>query len=365
MKRQLTLLGLGVLVAAFTVLAGVRLFPFPGIGFASPDGELTCTVKPSCDVGEVDVFRMSDVTNAHAQTADSHPTTYPYTVCCQGPPELSNACSGYDYASVLTLSADDNAHVASDGGYPIDVCLSAPNRDMDCQYGTTCPTDYTCLATISDTTNAHVADCDGTLDYDIKVCCGTLCIDKDGDTSCDEPTADHDDDGCTAAQEAALGSVFDPYAWYDVYDVPVPAKEDAIGDGCGDDLPPIGANGFRNGLVDIGDVLAVLFYAFSYDDGPCNANGVDYDAMKGVDTNADTTNDNAGGVTHELRWEVPGAPPPNPYEGDGVAYDRTPGLGPDPVTGIDPTGEPNGYVDIADVLAVLAQAFVVDCTAGP
>ena len=42
---------------------------------------------------------------------------------------------------------------------------------MDCQYGSSCGAGYACLATISDATNAHVADCDGTGDYATKVCC--------------------------------------------------------------------------------------------------------------------------------------------------------------------------------------------------
>jgi hypothetical protein len=45
-----------------------------------------------------------------------------------------------------------------------------------------------------------------------------------------------------------------------------------------------------------------------------------------------------------------------------MMYDRSPGLGPDPVTGKDPAGPPNGVVDIGDVLGTLAQAFVVDCS---
>ena len=38
-----------------------------------------------------------------------------------------------------------------------------------------------------------------------------------------------------------------------------------------------------------------------------------------------------------------------------------PGAG--PVTGIDPAGLPNGVVNMIDVLAALAQALAVDCTA--
>jgi hypothetical protein len=170
------------------------------------------------------------------------------------------------------------------------------------------------------------------------------CIDRLGDTQCDSPDFDPDDDGCSTVEEAALGSVFDgsPAGWYDVYDVPVPVKPDAG--------PGSGANGMRNKKVDMGDVLAVLFYAFAENDKGPNANGVDYDTIKGVDLNGDSVNDIM--------------PPLHPIE-EGQKYDRSPGLGPDPVTKIDPAGPPNGKVDMADVLAALAQAFVVNCIAGP
>ena len=173
------------------------------------------------------------------------------------------------------------------------------------------------------------------------------CIDRLGDTSCDDPVNDPDDDGCTAAQEAALGSAFDGSAagWYDVYDVPVPAKPDTG--------PGSGANGKRDRVVDIRDVLAVLLYAFTEPTGVCgdnpNVNGVDYDCVKGVDLDGDSTDD--AGTSHNIP--------------EGQKYDRSPGLGPDPVTGIDPAGPPDEVIDIRDVLATLAQAFVVDCSGVP
>jgi hypothetical protein len=140
---------------------------------AAASASLTCSVKPSCDGVEVAVFRMSGQANAHAQTAEAHPTTYDYTVCCAGPTGLSTSCSG-SYVTVLRLSAADNAHVASnDLSYGTQVCLSATDTAMNCQYGSSCGTGYACLATISGTTNtnAHVADCDGSADYATKVCC--------------------------------------------------------------------------------------------------------------------------------------------------------------------------------------------------
>jgi hypothetical protein len=130
---------------------------------------LTCSVKPSCGVGEVAVLRMSGVGNAHAGTAGG--SAYANVVCCSGPAGLSTSCSG-SYATVLRLWAADNAHVASnDLSYGTQVCLSATGTAMNCQYGSSCGSGYACLATISGTTNAHVADCDGSGDYPTKVCC--------------------------------------------------------------------------------------------------------------------------------------------------------------------------------------------------
>jgi hypothetical protein len=353
MKRRLRLVGLGAALSILAVLAGVRLYPYlaPTAGFASPDGSLMCSVKTACDSHEVEVFRMSGQANAHAQTADSHPTTYPYVVCCDAYAPLSTEC-GEDSATVLKLSSADNGHAAqaSEVAYTTDVCLSAPNTAIDCQYGPTCDSGYACLATISDLTNAHVADCDGSLDYSTKVCCAATCIDRLGDTQCDDPINVIDDDTCTAAEEAYGAPAHKPGStcldenncysdliWYDFFDVPVPAAEDAVGDGYGDDLPPIGANGVRDGAITMSDVLAVLFYVGTYDGGPPNGNGVDYDAIKGVDLNGDTLND----VT----------PPLHPIK-EGVKYDRTPSSVPNQPWD---AGPPDAAVTMSDVLAVLAQ----------
>jgi hypothetical protein len=140
-------------------------------GSASASNGLTCSVKASCDTGEVAVFRMSSTTNAHAGTPDG--SSYGSVVCCGGVDSLGNSCSG-NFDTVLTLSATDNAHVASDASYPVAVCLSVgANQAAACNYGPGCDSGFTCLATISGNSNAHVADCDGSDDYATKVCCGT------------------------------------------------------------------------------------------------------------------------------------------------------------------------------------------------
>jgi hypothetical protein len=102
MKRRLIVLIAGVLVATLVILAGMRLYPSsrPHTGFASADGDLTCTVKASCDVGEVAVLRMSGLANAHAGTAAGW--AYANVVCSRGVAGLSTSCSG-TYATALRL----------------------------------------------------------------------------------------------------------------------------------------------------------------------------------------------------------------------------------------------------------------------
>jgi hypothetical protein len=140
---------------------------------ASSAGGLACSVKPAdpgCDTGagEVAVFRMSSISNAHAAAAGD--PTYTNLVCCGGVTGLGTSCSG-NHKAVLTMSAPDNAHVASDGSYPTEACLSAgAGNAVGCTYGASCG-GFACLATISGTSNAHVADCNGVDDYATKVCC--------------------------------------------------------------------------------------------------------------------------------------------------------------------------------------------------
>jgi len=131
----------------------------------------------------------------------------------------------------------------------------------------------------------------------------------DGDAWGDACDDDDDADGCADGEE--LSMTFDPLAWYDVYDVPVPANPDPT------------PNGPKNQAINFGDVLAVLFYVPTCDNCDPNANGVDYDSHK----NGDTVE-------------------------DGLSYDRSPGVEPNPPWEV---GPPDGAINISDVLAVLAQ----------
>jgi len=160
-------------------------------GSASPSASLACAVKTSCGPGEVAVFRMSSTANAHAGTPGG--SSYGSIVCCGGVRNLSTSCSAV-YDGAVTLSGADNAHVAADGSFAAQACLSVPYGVADCTYGPSCGTDYTCLATVSGSSNAHMADCDGAGDYATKVCCYVE-DDNDNDGLLDPPDLDDDNDG--------------------------------------------------------------------------------------------------------------------------------------------------------------------------
>ncbi len=174
MKKRF--LPLGTLALLLTALGGLVALGLAvpwafNPGSASSSSSLACSVTDtSCAGGEVEVFRMSSTSNAHAGTP-AGATGYTYRVCCDGD-GLGDNCSG-SHDTVLALSGTNNAHVATTvgGSYTTELCLSVTTGIVTCTYDTICATSYECLATISGTTNAHVADCDGTDPYATKVCC--------------------------------------------------------------------------------------------------------------------------------------------------------------------------------------------------
>jgi uncharacterized delta-60 repeat protein len=153
------------------------------------------------------------------------------------------------------------------------------------------------------------------------------CPDLDGDGICNDTDPDIDADGCSNLEEQAMR--FDPLAWYDFYDVPVPASPDPT------------PNGPKNQAINIGDVLATLFYVYTCDNCDPNANGVDYDSLKDGDWNEDGVVDDGDKV--------------------GLRYDRSPSAEPNPPWD---AGPPSSAVNISDVLAVLAPVGL-DCSGPP
>jgi hypothetical protein len=162
------------------------------LSFVLVNAALTCTTKSSCTGNEIALFRMSSLTNAHAQNLSY--STYPYVVCCKdtiNPSALGNSCSG-TYSEVIALSSDTNAQgeMGLLGIYPVKICLSS-NNYVDCQASSDCstipPNDYVCVATLSSTvspySNSHVAACPGdtTDPYPTQICCkADTCSDTGG-----------------------------------------------------------------------------------------------------------------------------------------------------------------------------------------
>jgi len=205
-------LGLGRLAFALAVLGGLLALAWmaytalaPGGSSAFASATLACSVKASCGAGEVAVFRMSSTSNAHAGTPGG--SAYGSVVCCGGVHNLSGGCSAV-YDRALTLSAANNAHAAADGSYAAQICLSVPHGVADCTYGPSCAVNYQCLATVSGSSNAHVADCDGAGDYATKLCCYVE-DDNDNDGMLDPADLDDDNDGFEDDDEAHVGT--DPW----------------------------------------------------------------------------------------------------------------------------------------------------------
>jgi len=164
-------------LATTTTLGGVCFGKVFGES-PNPSGQaLSCSVKEgSCDVNEISVLKMSAKNNAHAEISSRH--LYNYFVCCSGN-ELGIDCNG-KFATFLKLSGVTNAHVekGTQTTYGTSACLStiygAGSRPstINCIYDTACSGLYTCLASISGYTNAHIGDCDA---YPTKVCCANIC----------------------------------------------------------------------------------------------------------------------------------------------------------------------------------------------
>ena len=109
---------------------------------------------------------------------------------------------------------------------------------------------------------------------------------------------------------------FNAGAWYDFFDVPVPARADPL------------PNGARDWAISLGDAGAVMLYVGTSPSGVCgdnaNGNGVDYDCDK-----------DGSGTADGLDYDRNSSPLANP------PWDA---------------GPPDGAVNVADVGAVLAQA---------
>jgi hypothetical protein len=142
------------------------------VSTVSTSTNLSCFVTNGLCSG-VTIFNMYDYLGNHAELSTQ--SNYPYKVCCSGT-NISNSCSGTFHDTVLKLSGATNAHAEkkTQSNYTgNDVCLSSSSLGVVCDYGTSCSSDFTCLASISSDTDAHVGECST---YTNKVCCrvGTI-----------------------------------------------------------------------------------------------------------------------------------------------------------------------------------------------
>ncbi len=309
--------------------------PF-GIVLIDPSGKVYDTSTGEAIVGaEVTLYQIHPFTG---EAIEMSPTLH----AGMFEPEVNPQTTGADGRYAWDVVAGDYfVTVEVPGCEPAtSETVTAPPPVTDLDIGLACPdTDGDHLKDYEEVTvhetDAGVVDTDrGGAPDGLEVLQGTDPLNPDDDG--DAVTTDPDGDGCVSSEELAgapapkpgATGAYDPLDPYDVYDVPVPAVADPD------------PNGTRNALVDIGDVLGVLLYVFADEGGPPNANGVSYDTVKGsCDVDGDT------------------AP-----EREGLCYDRSPSEEPNPPWD---AGPPNGAIDMGDVLAALAQAFVVDCSGPP
>jgi hypothetical protein len=134
----------------------------------SAHATLTCSVTTTCNSPNVVIFRMSDLTNAHAELANQ--TNYSQLVCCGEVTGLDNNCTG-TYATVVKLSNPTNAHTEqnSQSNYAYNACISVPEGGaVSVGYQSDNCTGFdTTVASMSGITNAHIGDSNA---YTNKIC---------------------------------------------------------------------------------------------------------------------------------------------------------------------------------------------------
>ncbi|MBW3004293.1 DUF11 domain-containing protein [Candidatus Woesearchaeota archaeon] len=146
--------------------------------FIPNQGLFSCTHRTgiACLPGETKVLGMSATTNAHAELANQ--SLYNTSICCQ---DLSGRNTILTTGTpFLNLSNYTNAHVALPNTsvfYPFTANISGSNDTLTCSYINDptapgfCTYPQSCLATISNDTNAHISDCTNN-PYNWTICCG-------------------------------------------------------------------------------------------------------------------------------------------------------------------------------------------------
>ncbi|RLG14221.1 MAG: hypothetical protein DRN71_03465 [Candidatus Nanohalarchaeota archaeon] len=163
-------------ITKHTIFIILILFLIPGTH------ALECTLKNApCAATEECIIKLSGTTDAHAEECTQ--SNYAHHLCCDDPAytltrTYSDGCA--TGTGVLSLFAQTDSHVEEypSALYTNDVCLTAaPSGIVTYTYTDfACNPGYTCLLSMSDTTNAHLANCTGTGSYTKKICCkiGTI-----------------------------------------------------------------------------------------------------------------------------------------------------------------------------------------------
>lgn len=137
---------------------------------------ITCSIvlNSSCTNDEQFLFFKNDTSgynNAHGALINIS-STYPYVLCCNSDDlnqTINNSCDN-DFSEIfLRLSNTTNAHVQlpSINTYLFETCIAIPKFNINFNYNTSCTESETCLFSISNTTNAHIANCSH---YTTQVC---------------------------------------------------------------------------------------------------------------------------------------------------------------------------------------------------
>ena len=176
MHRDLRILGpVFLILLAGYFSTGADIFsdsPTPSLLTGAAITELN-----KCPADQV-LFKVSGPANAHAELFNGK--DYQYAVCWNGKTNSKSRTCTPDNV-IVKLSAPTNAHVSQGdkAQYAHKVCYG----NFNCEYTeSSCSPGFTCIASLSSETNAHVGNCNA---YSLKICCASskkpkIDTDKDG-----------------------------------------------------------------------------------------------------------------------------------------------------------------------------------------
>jgi len=133
--------------------------------------DLSCSITTNCN--GIDLFHVKNDTggynNAHGEVSSQN--NYNYKICCYSNETINNSCSG-NHLVIIRLSNETNAHAQTNNEslnplYDYNICINSSSW-KNCVYGNTCPTGYTEIISLSNITNAHIGEAG---EYNTKVCC--------------------------------------------------------------------------------------------------------------------------------------------------------------------------------------------------